>query len=82
MDDGVGTQEVICGASNYQNVLGGGFIKGVESMVYDILDEVLGREYQVEYCIPLVASRFSSLHTTEDTHDIMAIGIRFYTDVR
>ena len=39
MDDELGTQESICGVYNYYNVLGGGFLKGVKSMVYDMLDE-------------------------------------------
>ena len=39
MDAGVGTQEVICGAFNYHNLLGGSSLKGVKSMVYDMLDE-------------------------------------------
>ena len=32
--DGLGTQEIICGISNYYNVLGGFFLKGVDSMEY------------------------------------------------
>ena len=39
VDDGAGTQEVICGASNYQDISGGNCLKGVKSMVYDILDK-------------------------------------------
>ena len=35
--DEVGTHEVICVADNYQNVLGGFYLKDVESMVYDML---------------------------------------------
>ena len=39
VDTGLGTQEAICGASNYQNVLGGGCLKGLKSMVYGMLEE-------------------------------------------
>ena len=38
VDSVVGTQEVICGASNYQNVLSVGCLKGVDIMVYDMID--------------------------------------------
>ena len=34
-----GTQEVISGSSNYQNVIGGVCMKGVESMVYGLLEK-------------------------------------------
>ena len=82
MYDGVGTQEVICGDSNYQNVLGRGFLKGVDRMVYDMLDEVQGGEYQVDYCILLMSSRFCSLNPTTDIHTVAAIRGRFYSDGR
>ena len=36
---GLGRQEVICGASKYQNLLDRFFLKGVESMIYDILEK-------------------------------------------
>ena len=39
MGFGLGTQEVICGASNYYNVLGEFCIKDLDSMIYDILDK-------------------------------------------
>ena len=39
LDYGVGAQEVICGASNYYNVIGGVFLKGIKSMVFDMLGE-------------------------------------------
>ena len=39
VEDGVVTQEGTCGVSNYYNVIGGIFMKGLESMVYDIIDE-------------------------------------------
>ena len=39
VDAVIGTHELICGASNYQNVLCGGCLKGVKSMVYEIIDE-------------------------------------------
>ena len=37
VDSGVGTQEVICGASKYYNIIGLFCLKCVESMVNDIL---------------------------------------------
>ena len=37
--DGLGTQEVICGASSYYNFLGGFCIKDAEIMVYDMIGE-------------------------------------------
>ena len=39
VDDGVGTQGVICGASKYHNILGGGFLKVVNIIFYDMLDK-------------------------------------------
>ena len=39
VDYGVGTQEVICGASKYQDTFGGSGIKGKGSMVYDTIDK-------------------------------------------
>ena len=63
LDSVVGTQEVIFVASHYKNFLGGGCIKGVYSMEYDILYKAYGGEDQVEYCIPLVAIHFSYFHT-------------------
>ena len=39
MDAVVGTQEVICGAFNYYNGIGGVCIKGVEITVYGMLDK-------------------------------------------
>ena len=36
---GVGTKELICGASNYQDILGGICLTGVNSMYYDMLDK-------------------------------------------
>ena len=48
VDDVLGTQDVLCGASNYQNVFSGGCCKGVESMVYDMLDKAYVGEYQFE----------------------------------
>ena len=38
-DDVVGTQELICGASNYQEILGGIILEVVKSMVYEMLEE-------------------------------------------
>ena len=78
MDAGVGTQEVVCGSSNYFNIVGGVCIKGLESMVYDMLEKSYQGEDQVEYCIPLAFRRFSDLHTMVDLHDIADIGDRFY----
>ena len=81
VDSGVGTHEVIYVASNYQNILGGVCLKSVDIIVYYMLDETLGGEEQVEYCITIEAVRFSSLHPTTDLHDIAVIGGRFYPDV-
>ena len=46
------------------DIFGGSYPKGVNRMVYDMLDKTWGEEYHVEDCIKLAASRFSSLHTT------------------
>ena len=51
-------------------------------MVYDMLDKTLVGEDKVDYCITLVASRFSYLHNTSDLHDIAATRGRLYEDVR
>ena len=73
VDSGEGTQEVICGSSSYQNVLGGGCIKGVEIMVYDILDEDYLGEDQVEYFIPLSDRSLISLFPTTYLYGIANI---------
>ena len=39
VDTGLGTQESICGVSNYQNVFGGGCLKDTKRIVYGMLDE-------------------------------------------
>ena len=39
VDVGVGTHEVICGSSNYQDIFGGSCLIDVNIMVYDMLDE-------------------------------------------
>ena len=38
VDAGVSTHEVICGASKYQDILGGSCIKGAKSMANDMID--------------------------------------------
>ena len=82
MDAGVGTQEVVCGSSNYFNIVGGVCIKGLERMVYDMLDKSKRGEDQAEYCITLKARMFSDLHPTTDLHGIASIRGRFYADGR
>ena len=42
MDSGIGTNEVICLASNYNDIFGESFPKGVNSTVYDVIDETFG----------------------------------------
>ena len=39
LDAQLGTHEFIYVASNYQEIFGGGYPKGVKRMVYDILDK-------------------------------------------
>ena len=80
VDDELGTQESICGVYNYHNVLGGGCLKGVKSMVYDMLDKAQGVEDWVDYCISLAVSRCTSLNPMEYIHAIVAIGGRLYAD--
>ena len=82
VDYGVGTKEVIYGASNYYNVIGGVCIKGVEIMVYGMLDKAQVGEDQVEYCIPMESSRFSRLNPMADIHGIDSIKGRLYADDR
>ena len=47
-----------------------------------MLDKAYGGEDQVEYCIPLISSRFSYFHPMEDLHDIVVILGRLYEDSR
>ena len=51
-------------------------------MVYDILDKSLWGEDQVDYFIPLVASRISALYPKVYICDIAAHGGRLYYDCR
>ena len=82
MDDGVGTKEVICGASKYKNFLSGGCIKVVESMVYGMLYKDQGLEDRFQYSISLSSRSLGSLHHPAYLHDIFSIGGRFYVDGR
>ena len=82
MDAGVVTQEVIYGASNYKDILGGSFNKCVKRMVYCMLDKTLGGENQVEDYIPLAARRFSYLNSMEYIHDISSTRGRLHADGR
>ena len=78
MYSGVGTQEVNWRAFNYQNVLGGCCTKGVERMVYDMIDKSYVEEDQIEYCISLATSTFSYLNTKTYLHGIATIRGRLY----